>query len=240
MTFYCSLADLSVQIVAQEETTASYFADYTIEPCKPDVIICVTDDMISAEHTGGKEERYYLEFLAICRAFCRQTYAYGVFLLHAAVIEVNGEAFAFYAPSGTGKSTHIRFWRELLGKDCKIVNGDKPFIRKINDRFYAYGSPWCGTERWHRNVRVPLAALCRITRGEHDEIERLSMSDSASALLKQVYLPHTAEGTLSVMGYLDDLIRTVDSYTLACTPTITAAEVAHATLISRPPHEIRN
>lgn len=228
--FFCKLADLTVEIRAQEAQVAAYFSDYIIESTEPEITLAMTDAQIDAEAVSGHEGRYYLEFLALCRAFCRATYAHGVFLLHAAVIEVDGFGYAFFAPSGTGKSTHIALWRHLLGERCRIVNGDKPFIRYVNGVYYAYGSPWCGKERWQRNVRVPLRALCRLTRGEKDEISSISKEDGAPYLLTQTYLPPTPDGTATVMGHVDGLLSQAPIYLLACTKSENAASIAYGAM----------
>ena len=228
--FFCKLADLEVEIHAQEAQTAAYFSDYRIDTATPKITLRLTDSQIEAEAVSGREPRYYLEFLALCRAFCREAYIYNVFLLHAAVIEVDGCGYAFFAPSGTGKSTHIVLWRRLLGERCRIVNGDKPFVRYIDGAYYAYGSPWCGKERWQRNVRVPLRALCRLTRGEQDSISRLSKEDCVPYIFSQIYLPPTADGAARVMEHIDGLLCQAPVFLLACTPNEAAAKVAYTAM----------
>ena len=228
--FFCKLADIEVEIHAQEEQTAAYFADYRTDPTTPKITLAMTDSQIEAETVSGQEPRYYLEFLALCRAFCREAYVYDLFLLHAAVIEVDGHGYAFFAPSGTGKSTHIVLWRRLLGERCRIVNGDKPFVRCIDGIYYAYGSPWCGKERWQRNVRVPLRALCRLTRGTEDCISALSKEDCAPYILSQVYIPPTAEATERTMDHVSHLLSQAPVYLLCCTPTENAAKVAYTAM----------
>ena len=230
--FFCKLADIEVEIHAQEAQTAAYFADYRIDTAVPKITLAMSDSQIEAEAVSGQEPRYYLEFLALCRAFCRAANAYDIFLLHAAVIEVDGCGYAFFAPSGTGKSTHILLWRRLLGEKCRIVNGDKPFVRYVDGTYYAYGSPWCGKERWQRNVRVPLRALCRLTRGEKDSIRKLSKEDCSPYILSQIYLPPTPDATERIMNHTDGLLSQAPIYLLACTPTENAARIAYAAMSS--------
>lgn len=228
--FFCKFADLAIEIRAQEEQTIAYFSDYRIDSTIPDITLEMSDSQIEAEAVNGQEMRYYLEFLALCRAFCHAAYVHNVFLLHAAVIEVDGCGYAFFAPSGTGKSTHIALWRRLLGERCRIVNGDKPFVRCIDGTYYAYGSPWCGKERWQRNVRVPLHALCRLTRGEKDCISILPKEDCAPYILAQIYIPPDANGAAQILEHVDGLISQAPTYLLACTPTESAAKTAYTAM----------
>ena len=59
-------------------------------------------------------ERYsceYLERLALMRKIADHLPEHNCFLMHGAVISVQGDGYLFTAPSGTGKSTHdTRHW----------------------------------------------------------------------------------------------------------------------------------
>lgn len=65
---------------------------------------------------------------------------YDGFVIHGACILYKDNAYLFIAPSGTGKTTHIRLWIKHL-RDLVIINGDKPIIRLINTLPYIYGTP---------------------------------------------------------------------------------------------------
>lgn len=55
-------------------------------------------------------ERYsceYLERLALMRKIADHLPEHNCFLMHGAVISVQGDGYLFTAPSGTGKSTHV-------------------------------------------------------------------------------------------------------------------------------------
>ena len=65
------------------------------------------------------------------------------FVLHSATIDVEGVGVAFSAHSGTGKTTHMNLWQELLGDKMVVVNGDKPIVRFFDEepnQPYAYGT----------------------------------------------------------------------------------------------------
>ena len=40
---------------------------------------------------------------------------HGGIYLHSSAIELDGKAYLFSGPSGVGKSTHTRLWREVFG-----------------------------------------------------------------------------------------------------------------------------
>ncbi len=231
-TTYLRLADMTVKVEYRHDHIATLCRDYMIPPCIPDITIALTEeDCLATDASQAATSPGYCEFLSLCRKLCLTFASHGILIFHAAVIEVDGGGYGFFAPSGTGKSTHIRRWRERYGTAVNIVNGDKPFLREIDGVFYAYGSPFCGKEHWQRNVRVPLRALCRIKRAESDSVTPLSPAEAPILLLKQLYLPPDKDASAAVMELADRLLSAVPLYTVSCTPTLHAAEVAHDALL---------
>ena len=169
----------------------------------------------------------YLESVCIYRAICLQLPQRDAFIMHAAVIEADGLAYAFTARSGTGKSTHIGLWKKHLGERVKIVNGDKPIIRLIDGVFYAYGTPWCGKEGWNRNVRSPMHGLCFLERAAENKIDRIPLDEAASLIMKQILIPKDAMGAIKTFELIDKMINTVNCWRLGCNISIEAAEIAH-------------
>ena len=76
-------------------------------------------------------------------------------LLHAAILQYEGRAYAFLGRSGTGKSTHTGLWLKYLD-GSKIVNGDKPILSIGEKDVIAYGTPWMGKEGRGENTQAPL------------------------------------------------------------------------------------
>lgn len=70
-----------------------------------------------------------LEETAVYRKIADKMVDYDTFVFHGSVIAVEGQAYLFTAKSGTGKSTHTRLWREMLGDKAVMVNDDKPMLR---------------------------------------------------------------------------------------------------------------
>ena len=208
---------------------ASYLCDG-----EPSHTVRVTPEMILREKQSatGEVSDGYCESLAAYREISRYLARHDALLLHSAVIEVNGRAIAFSARSGTGKSTHIRLWKRVLGDRVRIVNGDKPIIRFRNDGTpIAYGTPWAGKEGWQRNVGVPLQSIVILRRGETDRILPLSKEEAALELLGQILIGETEGEAAASMEMLDRLIASVDLRVLYCTPTEEAARVACRALL---------
>lgn len=195
-----------------------------------------TDFNVSASEDDIKHEKEisqqafsdgYIESVCIYRNIAYALPKYDAFLFHAAVISVDGEAYAFTAKSGVGKSTHIRLWKELLGDKLKIINGDKPILREQNGRVYAYGTPWCGKEGFNLNEKAPLKAICFLERGEIDEISPMPKTAAAGKIVHQIIVPKSSDDIIKVLDMLDSALKKVDIWKLKCTMNITAAEVSY-------------
>ncbi len=141
----------------------------------------------------------YHEALVLYRRFAEALPAYGGFLLHAALLDVDGAGIAITAKSGVGKSTHASLWKELLGGRCRILNGDKPPVRRGEDGvFYGYGTPFCGKEGWQENASVPLRHLILLERGETDRVMPLSAEEAFPLFYPSLLLPKDMR-TLSLL-----------------------------------------
>ncbi len=193
-----------------------------------DLCVRVTASDMQAEGDGTavipNEER---ESLAVYRKICAYALAHDAFLMHCAVIEYEGRGYAFSAPSGTGKTTHIRLWQKAFGEDkVTIVNGDKPILRAIDGKIYAYGTPWCGKEGYNVNTRVPLCGLCFLKRGTENGIRRISAEEAVPKLFGQIMVSDSTN-LARQMELADALIQAVPCYLLFCTINPEAAHVAY-------------
>lgn len=164
---------------------------------------------------------------------CRFLLAKDALFLHAAVVETNGRAYAFSAPSGTGKSTHIALWKHVYGEKVHILNGDKPILRFEDGTVYAYGTPFCGKEHWNENRKVQLDGLCFLSRGEKDEIRKITPKEALTPLLHQILLSGDTAAVMQTMSLADKLLSTVPLYALFCTPTENAAKLSYETMTKR-------
>ncbi|MBO4950369.1 MAG: hypothetical protein J6E38_05050 [Clostridia bacterium] len=169
----------------------------------------------------------YLESISVYRQIAKKLLEYDGIILHAAVISVDGKAYAFSAPSGTGKSTHIRLWKEAFGDKVKIVNGDKPLIRYIDGKLYAYGTPWCGKEGYNANTKAELYSICFISRAKENSIERIDPNTALPRIFTQLLLPDSEAQTDKFFSMLNVIFDRVKFYSLGCNMDIQAAHVAY-------------
>lgn len=226
------LADLVIEIKNKYAQVAELCKGYITDEERVDFTVECTDEEIEAERYDAEQDfpEGYLESLAIYRKICEKALEYDAFLVHSAVIEVDGNAYAFLARSGTGKSTHIALWRTAIGESVKIINGDKPLYRYIDGALYAYGTPWCGKEGWNRNARARLKALCYIERAEQNSIEKITPRESVMRAFKQVYMPKDASGTTKTLELVDRMLNDIQSWIIHCNISTEAALVAYNAL----------
>lgn len=226
------LAGLNIAINERYPFVVRQCRDYIVtdvDEADCDMHISVTDEEISREMTAGEQpySQGYAESLCIYRAISYRLPHFDAFLMHAAVISVDGEAYAFTAKSGTGKTTHITLWKKLFGDRVEIVNGDKPIIRFENGIPYVYGTPWCGKEGYNVNTRAPLVALCFVERAPTNSIRPFGGIPMIGRLMGQLLLPSEPEEVTALMTLIDRMIGSVRCYLLGCNMELEAARVAY-------------
>ena len=181
---------------------------------------------VQSEENRNKE----LEILAVYRQIAEQMPFRDTFLFHGSAIAVDGAAYLFTARSGTGKSTHTRLWREMLGDRAVMVNDDKPLIRLTEDGAVVYGTPWNGKHRLGTNAVVPLKAVCILGRGERNSIRGITREEAFPMLVQQSYRPLDPAALAKTMTLVDRLSRTVPLYRLECNMDPEAAELSYNTM----------
>ena len=214
---------------------------YTEEECKnylytgdeqPEFTAVVTLDDIKKEKEKVPDfPDFYVESLTLFRKLCHYTLEkkQGI-IFHSSAIMVDGNAYLFTAPSGTGKSTHTRLWRELLGDKAVMINDDKPIIRYVDGEFYVYGTPWNGKHRLDTNTRAKVKAICQIYQAKENEIKKISPPEMLLTVLNQTIRPNDAETYDKLLDLIDKLLRKVELYKLGCNISIDAAKLAYETM----------
>lgn len=123
--------------------------------------------------------------------------------VHGSVVVHNNSAYMFTADSGVGKTTHSRLWTSNL-QDAYILNGDKPFITTKED-IIVWGSPWCGSERYNKNVGVQLKAICFLERAKKNSMTEMRFEDALPLLAKQtgnIYYSQSSASKIHIMKAL--------------------------------------
>ena len=241
--FSISLAEIPIGISALYPSTKVFFEQYlSNEP--PAFYVAVTPQDIAFERTqsalqdkkNGRPVRTfadcYLETLAVLRKVVDSAIAHDVILFHGSVVAVDGKAYLFAAPSGTGKTTHSGLWLDLL-PNAHVLNGDKPFLKIKDGRVFACGTPWQGKEHLGCNEILPLEAICFLEQDQENSIEPLGFREALELLLRQIYLPKSGDEMLKVLRMCDEIGSGVRLYRLKCNRDPQAAVVSSSVMLAR-------
>ena len=152
-------------------------------------------------------------------------------MLHASAVELEGRAYLFSGPCGMGKSTHARLWQQTFGASAQLFNDDKPALRRLDNGWYAYGTPWCGKNGININMRAPLAGICFLKRGQENKIRRLSAQEAMKQFLPQtLYRFQKAEKLNLMLSLVDKLVREIPVFELENRPEPEAAQLSYETM----------
>lgn len=240
------LADMNVGIRSLYDEVHLMCADYRVSGnVQPDFRVTTSEQDIVSEReqsvlTRQEEglppyefEPPYLETLAIYRKIATECVSRGRLLMHGSVIAVDGLAYMFTARSGTGKSTHVRLWRQRFGKRAVMVNDDKPLLRVTPESVTVYGTPWDGKHRLSTNMSAPLQAICILTRAEQNTIREIKPSEALKMLIQQTYRPDDPMLLLDTFGLIDQLSKHVRFYLLGCNMDPEAAAVSSEAMMPK-------
>lgn len=237
--FCIRLAEITLEIDNRHNYVYEQCADYLCTDGLPvfRVAVSTADTETYISSCGRPMTHPEAESYLIYRRICEIMPAYGVFLLHASVVEMGGRGYAFCARRGTGKTTHTELWENRFSGHAgaryaaTVINGDKPLVRRSPDgRFWAYGTPWRGKEGKGVNRKCPLTAICFLEQGVENLATPALMSDTVARLLQSTVVPDTTEGQDQLASLIGSLARDIPAVTLTCRPDAEAVEVAYELL----------
>lgn len=195
---------------------------------KPEYTLRTRPEDIDAERRHSSHySNASLETLAVHRKLADYLLEDDMVLFHASAIAVDGEGYLFTARSGTGKSTHARLWREMLGERAVMINDDKPLLKITERGALVYGTPWAGQHRLSSNTSVPLKAICILERGAQNQIRPIAPREAWPMLLQQSNRPASVEKLARTLRLVNGLLDRARFYRLRCNMEPEAAEVAY-------------
>ena len=231
-------ADLNIGVEPLYEETHHLCADYCVQGSIVFDVATTQADIDFERERSAREDQFegisvrefrdgYLETLAVYRKIAEKLPEYDTILVHGSCVAVDGAGYLFIAKSGTGKSTHTRLWRELLGEKAMMINDDKPLVRIHENGATIYGTPWDGKHRLSTNTSVWLKAICILTRADENSIVPVSARDAYPMLLQQAYRPMDGIAMNQTLTLIDRLASAVSLWRLGCNTDIEAARIAY-------------
>lgn len=241
MIFNIKVADVVIKINSLYEWIFKYCKEYISEEEEIDFEITITSEDIeferSKDNLNSRDE--YLEILAVHRKISEKMPEYDTILFHGSLLELDGKGYLFTAPSGTGKSTHVRLWREYFGERVTVVNDDKPYLKIVDNQVMGFGTPWDGKHRISKNVAVPLKGICILSQDSSNWIKRISKRESYITIYQQIYeVLSIPENKIKTLQLIDKLMK-LPIYKMGCTISSEAVEVAYNEMSKEEKDEIK-
>lgn len=227
--FYLKMAERVFLIKNKFQYVRKLCEHYTVSENGTEnaAVIETSEAEIMRENSG--ELQYppaHLESLAVYRKICNLLACDGAFLFHCSAVSFNGDGVLFTAPSGTGKSTHVRLWRECFPESVTVINDDKPLLKVKKDGIYVYGTPWCGKHGIETNTSARVKAVALIERADKNVTERMSFDDGYKVLFAQTHRPSDPEKAAMALRFVNLLAQSVEMYRVKCNISEEAARVA--------------
>jgi len=228
--FRCTIeiAGIPAEICCFRKENRDFFKDYlsdraplfTVEPSTDDLErMRQTMDRL-ADYEGRPRAQHspvLLESNAIHELLAEKLAGYNILMLHGSALSMDGEAYIFTAPSGTGKSTHARLWRETFGNRVIMINDDKPLLKITDSCVFVYGTPWDGKHHLSCNCCAPLKAIVRLSRSTVNHIEPMDKAGGFLTLMEQVYLSKDPVNKTRILTMINRIVHLSDFYHLGCT-----------------------
>lgn len=232
--FNLLLAEHVFRVHCRYPFTEKLCDDYRTDlPAEEEISVSAEDiareNVSQEENGGGRFADDYLESLAVYRKICESLLDRDILLFHCSALAVGGKAYLFAAPSGTGKSTHTRLWRERFGEKVTMINDDKPLLKVSEEKITVYGTPYGGKDNIQTNTSAEAGGIVLLHRAAENTISPIGADEAFPALLNQTYRrsdPAGMEKTLDLVWRLTKL----PIFSLGCTISAEAAETAYAAL----------
>ena len=224
----CKIADLLVDIPEAGGMSPRCREYLTNQEADADISIC--EELYETENWKNLSlhDSVYLESGI---QFYRQLLNYDGLMLHSSALELDGRAYLFSGPCGVGKSTHTKLWQTTFGEKVKVFNDDKPALRRLDDGWYAYGTPWSGKEGININMKVPLGGICFLKQAEENSIRCLDKKEAISRIFSQTI---TKIGNMVIMEKMlktvGALVEEIPIYELCNRPEPEAALLSYNTM----------
>lgn len=148
----------------------------------------------------------------------------GLCVVHSASLLYRDRAWLFSGSSGTGKSTHVKLWKDAYG--VPLLNGDLNCLGLEGDRVWVYGLPWCGTSGIAVRDAYPLGGVIFLRQWRENTVQELTEAEKACALSMRMITPAWTAGQLDKnLALAEKLAQRCVSARLCCTREPEAAAV---------------
>jgi hypothetical protein len=156
-------------------------------------------------------------------------------IFHACGVNDQDQGFLFVGTSGGGKSTVANLWKKKVSNpevtnsklqtNLKILSDDRIIVRKMEGRFWMYGTPWHGDAKVYSPERAPLEKIFFLKHAKKNSIKKIASMEATSRLLVCSFPTFwDKKGMEFTLGFIDELVTKVPCYELGFVPDKTVID----------------
>lgn len=140
----------------------------------------------------------------------------GIFVHSMGVKDIDGNGLLFSGKSGAGKSTTARLWHKH--SRAIVLNDDRIIMRRVNGKFFIYGSLWHGDFDDYLQSHIesaPLDKLFFIYHNSRNSARCISPKEAFKLLYPTLFPTFWDKACLeNIISFCNNLVEEVASYSL--------------------------
>lgn len=195
----------------QYQETATFYGNALLPDSCSDNCVHIPQTVLANWQKQWKvEDPAYAEYVLSCNYACDALMHRDCIVFHGASFLWHDKAWLFTAPSGTGKTTQLRNWETLFGREIAILNGDKPILQLCADgSILVHPSPWKGKEGLGKDdIIAPLGGIILLQQARENHIRRMDPSEAVRLLFGRSYSTFsTKEDVRNAVRIMDGILK---------------------------------
>lgn len=138
----------------------------------------------------------------------------GCIEIHACgVVDRNGDGYLFAGNSGAGKTTTALLWQNDA---AEILSDDRIILRRHEDGWWMYGTPWHGEAEICSASRAPLRHIFLLDKARRNALQRVPAGAAVARLFSCAFPPfYDRTAVSSVIRILSEVVRELPPSSLA-------------------------
>ena len=153
----------------------------------------------------------------------------GGIMMHACGVSHNGRGIIFAGTSGAGKSTVADLWKTRISRlksrgleqsnNTILLSDDRIIIRKIDGRFFVFGTPWHGDSKVCSPEEAPLDKIFFLQQARENKVKKTDVIKAVSRLIVCSFPPFwDKKGMEFTLNYCAELAQKIPCYELDFVP----------------------
>jgi hypothetical protein len=192
------------------------------DPCVERVTLyCGKRDIVEVEGTRMLRNpfSYPLDQLLLMYALAHRKGA----LVHASGVVFHGRGYMFSGRSGAGKSTLSRIFA-LKGHN--VLSDDRVVVRRIDEHFRLFGTPWSGEAGIAQNKDTALCGIFFIRHASENAIRKITPTEAMERLMPVTSIPwFDKTAMLSILSFCEEVVSDIPSYEFSFRPEAEAVDL---------------